>query len=72
MGFRGNEDAQKVIRVVYENNGVVGAVCHGPAALVDVNLQREVSGRWKKVAGFSNSEEEVAKPTKVSAVPSGK
>ena len=33
--FRDNQDAQRIIREVYENDGIVSAVCHGPAALVD-------------------------------------
>jgi putative intracellular protease/amidase len=43
---------------VYEAGGVVGAVCHGPAALVNVTLS---SGRplveGKRVAAFTNEEE---------------
>ncbi len=42
----------------YESGGVVAAVCHGPAALVDVRLTDGtllVSG--KRVAGFTNEEE---------------
>jgi putative intracellular protease/amidase len=47
---------------IYENGGVVGAVCHGPAALVNVRLgdgSYLVQGR--KVACFTNDEEVVAK-----------
>lgn len=43
---------------IYEQGGIVSAVCHGPAALVDVRLS---SGRallaGKAVTGFSNKEE---------------
>jgi putative intracellular protease/amidase len=43
---------------VYDQGGVVGAVCHGPAALVNVTL---ASGRHlvdgKDVAAFTNDEE---------------
>ncbi|MBQ4879604.1 DJ-1/PfpI family protein [Pseudoalteromonas luteoviolacea] len=49
---------KKVIAKIYEGEGVVGAVCHGPAALVDVQLndgQYLVSG--KRVNGFTNAEE---------------
>ena len=45
---------------VYERGGVVAAVCHGPAALVDVRLRDGtalVAGR--KLTGFSNEEEAV-------------
>ena len=64
--FRGNEDIQRIIKVVYEGQGVVGAVCHGPAALVDVKLS---NGKYlvdgKKVTGFTNAEEDAVKLTKV-------
>ncbi len=54
------------IRKVYENNGVVAAICHGPASLVNAKLSDGtylVAG--KKVTGFSNAEEEAAKLTNV-------
>ncbi len=47
-----------IARDIYESGGVVAAVCHGPAALVDITLadgQPLVSG--KAVTGFSNGEE---------------
>ncbi|MGL4746068.1 MAG: type 1 glutamine amidotransferase domain-containing protein [Dermatophilaceae bacterium] len=56
--FRGNEDLQRVTREVYERGGVVAAVCHGPAGLVDVTLSDGtplVAG--KDVAAFTNDEE---------------
>ena len=48
----------RVGREIYENGGVVSAVCHGPAALVNITLsngQPLVAG--KHVAGFTNDEE---------------
>ncbi len=49
---------QKLLAGVYEQGGVVSAVCHGPAALVDVRLS---NGRallaGKAITGFSNEEE---------------
>lgn len=45
-------------RAVWETGGVVGAVCHGPAALVNVTLSdgsHLVAGR--RVAAFTDSEE---------------
>ncbi len=54
-----NDPALKRLLVrTYESGGVVAAVCHGPAALVDVRLTDGtllVSG--KRVAGFTNEEE---------------
>jgi len=57
--FPGNPDVQRVAREVYESDGVVGAVCHGPTALTDIPLsdgKQLIAG--KNVTGFSNSEEE--------------
>lgn len=64
--FRENQDIQNVIRQVYENDGYVAAVCHGPAALVDVKLSNGkniVDG--VRVTGFSNAEEDIAELTEV-------
>ncbi len=50
----------KLIRDVYEQGGIVGAVCHGPAALVNVNLSNGQSLlKDKNVTGFTNEEEVV-------------
>ena len=57
--FTGNADLQKLVASVYDDGGVVGAVCHGPSGLVDVELSNGISllsGR--KVAAFTNAEEE--------------
>lgn len=49
---------QSIIRDVYEQDGIVSAVCHGPAALVDVKLS---DGSYliegKRINGFTNQEE---------------
>jgi putative intracellular protease/amidase len=57
--FAGNPDLQKLVAAVHDAGGVVGAVCHGPSGLVDVELAnglRIVEGR--KVAAFTNKEED--------------
>lgn len=42
----------------YESGGVVAAVCHGPAALVNVKLAGgEPLVKGRKVAAFTNAEE---------------
>ena len=64
--FPGNAEVNRVAAAIYEAGGVVAAVCHGPAALVDVKLKNGkylVDGR--KVAAFSNAEEEAAGLTQV-------
>lgn len=56
--FPDNADVNRVAAGVYENDGVVAAVCHGPAALLGVTLSdgsRLVADR--DVTGFTNSEE---------------
>lgn len=43
---------------IYENNGIVGAICHGPAALIELKLSNgEYLVKGKKVAAFTNEEE---------------
>ena len=64
--FPESSAVDKVTREIYENGGVVSAVCHGPCALVNVKLSDEkylVAG--KKVTGFSNGEEEEVQATKI-------
>ncbi len=56
--FPENEDIQAIVRNYYQSGKVIGAVCHGPAALVNVTLD---NGRPlienKRVSGFTNNEE---------------
>ncbi|MFO0620803.1 MAG: type 1 glutamine amidotransferase domain-containing protein [Polyangia bacterium] len=53
---------QRVTAAIYERGGVVAAVCHGPAALVNVKL---TSGKYlvdgKQVSAFTNEEERAVK-----------
>lgn len=51
---------------IYENNGFVAAVCHGPAGLVNIKLSNgDYLVKGKKVNGFSNEEEALVKLTDV-------
>lgn len=56
--FPENKAIQSLVRDYHESGKVIGAVCHGPAALVNVTLS---NGRPlienKKVSGFTNKEE---------------
>lgn len=64
--FPNDASVQELISSVYERGGVVAAVCHGPAALVNARL---TSGMYlvagKEVAAFTNEEEIAVKLEKV-------
>ena len=56
--FPKNEKIQDLIRAFNKNNKVIGAVCHGPAALVNVTLENGSPYlKNRKVCGFTNEEE---------------
>jgi putative intracellular protease/amidase len=64
--FPDDEAVQKTAREIYEAGAPVGAVCHGPAALVNVKLSDGsylVDG--KEVSAFTNDEEETVGLTEV-------
>jgi putative intracellular protease/amidase len=56
--FADNTELSKIAQKIYENNGIVSAVCHGPAGLVNIKLS---NGKYlvdgKKISGFTNEEE---------------
>lgn len=62
--FPDNKALATLTANIYEQGGIVGAVCHGPAALVNVKLS---DGSYlidgKKVSSFSNVEEKVLSST---------
>lgn len=56
--FPGNQDIRRIASIIHDAGGVVGAVCHGPAALLGVRLSNGkplLQGR--RVTGFTNREE---------------
>lgn len=64
--FADDPDVRRIARHIHEAGGVVSAVCHGPAALVNVTLadgSHLVAGR--RVAAFTDSEEEAVELTEV-------
>ncbi|MFW0773038.1 type 1 glutamine amidotransferase domain-containing protein [Paenarthrobacter nitroguajacolicus] len=64
--FPDSEGLQRLVASVYDAGGLVGAVCHGPAGLLNVELEngfRLVQGR--DVAAFTNDEEVAAGKDKV-------
>ncbi len=64
--FADSADIQRLAAEIYEANGVVAAVCHGPAALVNVRLS---NGRYlvagKTVSVFTDEEERAAELTEI-------
>lgn len=64
--FPDNKEIAQIAAKIYENNGVVSAVCHGPAGLVNIKLS---NGKYlvdgKKVNAFTNEEEVAAKADKI-------
>ncbi|THV42213.1 type 1 glutamine amidotransferase domain-containing protein [Glycomyces buryatensis] len=57
--FPASPDLARIAAGIYERGGLVSAVCHGPAALVDLRLSDGsllVAG--KQVASFTNEEED--------------
>ncbi|MEO0573043.1 MAG: type 1 glutamine amidotransferase domain-containing protein [Bacteroidota bacterium] len=56
--FPENKAIQHIVRELYQSKGVIGAVCHGPAALVNVTLDNGQHLLYNKtVSGFTNDEE---------------
>jgi len=56
--FPDNPYVQNIAKTLYQNNKVVSAVCHGPSALVNVELDNgDMLLSNKKVSGFTNDEE---------------
>lgn len=64
--FPNNKELAVITSKIYENGGVVAAVCHGPAALVNVKLS---NGKYlvdgKKINSFTNAEEKAINLEKV-------
>jgi putative intracellular protease/amidase len=64
--FADNAELAKITTEIYENGGVVSAVCHGPSGLVNVKLN---NGKYlvdgKKINAFTNEEETAVELEKV-------
>jgi putative intracellular protease/amidase len=48
---------------LYRQGGVVGAVCHGPAAFVDVRMDGRPLVEGRRIAAFTNAEEDAVQLT---------
>ena len=56
--FPNNDRLAEIAAAIYEAGGIVGAVCHGPAALVNIKLSDDTHlVANKTVAAFTNEEE---------------
>jgi len=68
--FPENKFIQTIVRNYYQSNKVIGAVCHGPAALVNVTLDNgHALLKDKAVSGFTNEEELLLIPNAASIFP---
>lgn len=64
--FTNNQHIQRISMALYENNGIVSAICHGNAALINIKLadgKHLIEG--KNVAAFTNEEEETLGQTDI-------
>ncbi|CDF80786.1 ThiJ/PfpI family protein [Formosa agariphila KMM 3901] len=56
--FADNEKLENITATIYENGGLVSAVCHGPSGLVNVKLRNGKNLlEGISVSGFTNEEE---------------
>jgi len=68
--FPNNKHIQTLIQDFHKSNKVIGAVCHGPAALVNITLDNGESFlKNKQVSGFTNKEELLLIPDAKSIFP---
>lgn len=64
--FPDNQPLQALARQIYENGGVVAAVCHGVVGLLNVKLSdNSLLLKDRQVTGFSNTEEKLVELDKV-------
>ncbi|WP_343596791.1 type 1 glutamine amidotransferase domain-containing protein [Pseudomonas sp.] len=59
--FPDNQPLQDLARKIYENGGIVAAVCHGVVGLLNIKLSdNSLLLKDRQVTGFSNTEEKLA------------
>lgn len=64
--FPDNPPLQELARKIFENNGIVAAVCHGVAGLLNIKLSdNSLLLKDREITGFSNIEEKLAELDKV-------
>ncbi len=60
--FPNSEAVLNITKQIYENGGIVSAVCHGPAALVNIKLSNgKLLIHNRKLTAFTNGEESAVK-----------
>lgn len=56
--FPDNKDVNRIAAAIYQNNGIVSAVCHGTAALINIKLATgDYLVKGKRVAAVTREEE---------------
>jgi putative intracellular protease/amidase len=56
--FPDNKDVKRIAAAIYQNNGVVSAVCHGTAALINITLATgDYLVKGKRIAAVTREEE---------------
>ena len=64
--FPNNPHVRRLVREIYERGAIVSAVCHGPCALIYVQLSNlDYLIKGKKVISFTNDEEVEVQSTEV-------
>lgn len=64
--FPNNRKIAEIAAQIYENGGIVSAVCHGPAGLLPIKMQSgEFLVKGRKLTGFTNAEEDANGTSKV-------
>lgn len=64
--FPDNQPLQELARKLYENGGIIAAVCHGVVGLLNIKLSdNSLLLKHRQVTGFSNTEEKLAELDKV-------
>lgn len=59
--FPDNQPLQELARRIYENKGIVAAVCHGVVGLLNIKLSdNSLLLKDRQITGFSNTEEKLA------------
>lgn len=65
-----NPLVKKIIKEMHENKKIIGAVCHGPSALLNVQLSNGSNLlNGKKINSFTKAEEEIDKHTLGDVIP---